>query len=192
MRISRRHFLVAGAALPAFAQISGTTIPNPIAPQGPLDYYCPMDKDVRSDKPGKCPKCGMTLLLGIPDQTEYPLDVIITPEHFHAGEKVEIAFTIKNPKDDKTVKDFTIVHEKLFHMFIVSSDLKYWIHDHPVFGEDGVFRYEETFPKPGMYRILGDFFPTGGIPQLVSRTVFVPGKSGEEAISMDVPKLEPD
>jgi len=24
-------------------------------------YYCPMDKDVVSDKPGKCPKCGMRL-----------------------------------------------------------------------------------------------------------------------------------
>jgi membrane fusion protein, copper/silver efflux system len=26
-------------------------------------YYCPMDLDVRSDKPGKCPKCGMNLVL---------------------------------------------------------------------------------------------------------------------------------
>ena len=25
-------------------------------------YYCPMDKDVVSDKPGKCPKCGMDLV----------------------------------------------------------------------------------------------------------------------------------
>ncbi len=25
-------------------------------------YYCPMDTDVVSDKPGKCPKCGMDLI----------------------------------------------------------------------------------------------------------------------------------
>ena len=25
-------------------------------------YYCPMDKDVHSDKLGKCPKCGMELV----------------------------------------------------------------------------------------------------------------------------------
>lgn len=25
-------------------------------------YVCPMDKDVTSDKPGKCPKCGMKLV----------------------------------------------------------------------------------------------------------------------------------
>ncbi len=24
-------------------------------------YHCPMDKDVTSDKPGKCPECGMEL-----------------------------------------------------------------------------------------------------------------------------------
>ncbi|SRR5260221_10688520 len=26
-------------------------------------YYCPMHKDVTSDKPGTCPKCGMDLVL---------------------------------------------------------------------------------------------------------------------------------
>ena len=25
-------------------------------------YSCEMDKDVKSDKPGKCPKCGMELV----------------------------------------------------------------------------------------------------------------------------------
>ena len=25
-------------------------------------YYCPMDKDITSDKPGKCSKCGMDLV----------------------------------------------------------------------------------------------------------------------------------
>ena len=26
-------------------------------------YTCPMDPDLSSDKPGKCPKCGMDLVL---------------------------------------------------------------------------------------------------------------------------------
>jgi hypothetical protein len=36
-----------------------------LQPGGKLLYYtCPMPEhsDVRSDKPGKCPKCGMTLI----------------------------------------------------------------------------------------------------------------------------------
>ncbi len=32
----------------------------PAAEQGP--YHCPMHKDVVSDQPGKCPKCGMKLV----------------------------------------------------------------------------------------------------------------------------------
>jgi rubrerythrin len=36
-----------------------------ILPGGRVEYYtCPMPEhsDVRSDKPGKCPRCGMTLI----------------------------------------------------------------------------------------------------------------------------------
>ena len=32
---------------------------------------CPMDPDVRSMQPGRCPRCGMTLTPGIPDGLEY-------------------------------------------------------------------------------------------------------------------------
>jgi FtsP/CotA-like multicopper oxidase with cupredoxin domain len=33
-----------------------------LAPGASLSYYCPMDEDVISDQPGRCPKCGMKLL----------------------------------------------------------------------------------------------------------------------------------
>jgi hypothetical protein len=33
----------------------------------PVVYTCPMHPDVRSSKPGKCPKCGMTLVPKAPD-----------------------------------------------------------------------------------------------------------------------------
>ena len=70
---------------------------------------------------------------------------------------------------------FQIVHEKLFHMFVVSQDLQFFVHDHPVFQPDGDFLYNIAFPKPGMYRVLSDFFPSGGTPQLITSTVMVSG-----------------
>jgi hypothetical protein len=35
---------------------------NQTAQPHPVQYTCPMDPDVVSDKPGKCPKCGMDLV----------------------------------------------------------------------------------------------------------------------------------
>jgi manganese oxidase len=37
-------------------------VDGPEAPAGSIEYVCPMHPDVRSDEPGKCPKCGMNLV----------------------------------------------------------------------------------------------------------------------------------
>ena len=39
------------------------------------------------------------------------------------GDRVQLTFTIKDPKSGAAVTKFETVHEKLFHMFIVSQDL---------------------------------------------------------------------
>jgi hypothetical protein len=163
------------------------TTPLPPAPIAPQDYVCPMDKDVRSDKPGTCPRCGMKLVLGIPDDVEYPLELKINPKAFRAGEKVQFTFRVVDPKTSKTVNHFEIVHDKFFHMFIASQDLQFFRHEHPVPQPDGTFEFNMIFPKPGMYRVAGDFYPAGGTPQLVARTVIVPGAPGTE-----VPIVQPD
>jgi hypothetical protein len=41
---------------------------------------------------------------------------------------------------------------------------------------DGLFQFAVTFPKPGVYRVLGDFYPLGSLPQLASETIIVPGE----------------
>jgi hypothetical protein len=165
--------------------------PPASTPTVPQDYVCPMDKDVRSDKPGFCPRCHMALVLGIPDEEEYPLDLKVTPAVFHAGEKVKITFQIKDPHTGKIIDHFELVHDKLFHMFVVSEDLKYFLHDHPVPQPDGSFVFDMIFPKPGMYRIVGDLYPTGGTPQLIAKTVIVPGAAGADVPLVDA-KLQPE
>jgi hypothetical protein len=63
----------------------------------------------------------------------------------------------------------------MFHLFIVSEDLNHFEHGHPILGSDLGFRHKTKLPKPGMYRLLSDFYPKGGTPQLVEQTLLVSG-----------------
>lgn len=117
----------------------------------------------------------MKLVLGIPDGLEYPVELSFRPHVIRPGEKVELSFRITDPKSGKLVQKFEIVHERLFHLFIVGQDLRHFVHDHPVLGKDNIFRFTATFPQAGLYRLLGDFYPAGGTPQLIAKTLIVPG-----------------
>jgi hypothetical protein len=185
--LMRVMLLFVAALLWAQDPVSKFPLPTPDLPEAPVEFVCPMDPDVRSSGPGKCSRCGMALMPGIPDQVEYPVDLQVTPRMIKPGTKVALAFTIRDPKTGEQVKHFEVVHEKLFHMFIVSQDLKFFIHEHPAIGSDAVFRYDAVLPKPGMYRILSDFYPKGGTPQLIARTLLVPGGPIQPGA-----KLQPD
>ena len=147
-----------------------------------------MDPDVRGTRPGVCSRCGMKLVAGLPDPVEYHLDLSVTPRAPKVGQKARINFGIHDPWKDRPVTNYQIVHEKLFHMFVVSEDLKVFVHDHPV-GPDaeGNFYYDYAFPQSGMYRLLGDFYPDGATPQLIAKTILAPGIP-----SMPPPKITRD
>jgi hypothetical protein len=138
-------------------------------------YVCPMDPDVRSNREGVCSRCGMKLVAGLPDPVEYPLDLSITPHKLAVGQKATLDFVVRDPWKNRPVTSFQIVHEQLFHLFVVSQDMQFFVHDHPRFQPDGNFVYDLAFPKAGMYRVLGDFYPDGATPQLITKTVIVPG-----------------
>jgi Heavy metal binding domain len=66
-----------------------------------LAYVCPMDRDIRSNEPGKCSRCGMELVAGIPDQTEYHLDLTVTPTPAKPGDRVRLTFEVFDPWKDQ-------------------------------------------------------------------------------------------
>src|SRR5437016_2007432 len=96
----------------------------PAVPDDPeVEFICPMDKDVRSKTPGKCPICGMTLVAGIPDPHEFPVRITTKPRILKPGEDTLLTFRVEDPTTAKTVHDFEIMHEKLFHLFLISQDM---------------------------------------------------------------------
>src|SRR5258708_21272616 len=92
------------------AQDSQLTAPP--AASAPLDYMCPMDLDVRSATPGKCPRCGMTLRLGIPEPVEYPLELKLVPPAPKAEAPVTFLFKVHDPVSNAPVTKFEIVRSE--------------------------------------------------------------------------------
>jgi hypothetical protein len=172
--LPRRHWMLASAA--ALVLRAQET-----------EFVCPMDRDVRSAVPGTCPRCGMKLVAGLPMPVEYPFEFRAHPPSIPAGRDLTLEFRVLDPKTGRPVTAFEIIHEKLFHLFLVSQDLEYFSHEHPVLGRDGWFRLKTHLPKPGVYRLLADFDPAGGTPQLAARTFSTAGWSAPLASSIAHP-----
>jgi len=139
------------------------------------EFVCPMDPDMRSPRPGNCPRCGMKLVAGLPAPVEYPMEFRAVPDNIPAGRDVTFEFRVLDPKTGRPVTRFETVHEKLFHLFVVSHDLEYFSHEHPTLLRSGWFRLRTRLPKPGTYRLLADFAPLGGSPQLAAHTLSTAG-----------------
>lgn len=133
-----------------------------------------MDPDVRSEKPGVCPRCGMKLVLGVPERVEYPLELSQSPDLLTPGGEVRLTFRVRDP-NGRSVNRFEIVHEKLMHVFLVSENLEFFAHLHPEPDAAGTFRLKTRLPQGGMYRLLVDYYPAGSVPQLAVKSVFVSG-----------------
>ena len=154
-------------------------------------YVCPMHPDVMSEKPGKCPKCVMTLVrTRRPEMAEYEVQLATTSAVVKFGEKFRLTFFILHSKIGAPVKDFNVVHDMPFHLFIVSQDLTYFAHIHPREQADGSFTIDTMVPKAGSYIIYCDVFPVGGMPQVAHLSLITAGFEGDLFSSQA--QLEPD
>jgi hypothetical protein len=138
-------------------------------------FYCPMEPDVRSNQAGRCPRCGMTLVEGVPDILEYPVDLATDPAVPRPNQLTRLTFGLIDPRTERPVRTLEVVHEKLYHVFVVSQDLSFFLHTHPERQADEDFHLDVRLPKPGLYRVLSDFYPSGATPQLITNTLIVAG-----------------
>lgn len=188
--ISRRSALASLAAVslgqaqaPPAKRIDNDTPPEP-------DFYCPMDKDIRSKDIGKCPRCGMKLIPSIADPLEYPVDLTVSPKPPRAGQVTKLRFRILDPRKGTLVRKFELMHERLFHLFVISEDLSYFVHEHPEQLSSGEFLLELPLPYGGPHRLLTDFFPMEGTPQMNAQTLYVAGPRNAAARAL-APDLTP-
>src|SRR5258706_7685505 len=61
-------------------------------------WFCPMHPEVTASEAGRCPKCGMAMVVGDPfDTREYGLHFSTLPGAVRAGAPVRLMFTVPHP-----------------------------------------------------------------------------------------------
>ncbi len=143
-------------------------------------FTCSMHPEIRTSAPGKCPKCEMTLVSVTPAVPEdFDLRVECSPKAPRPNEKVRLRFSIFNPRTGQQVRQFNIMHEQLFHLFVVSADMTEFQHIHPDIQPDGSFVIDTVLPVAGPYKIYSDFYPNDGTPQVLQRGIVTAGYSSD-------------
>ncbi|MEK8126604.1 hypothetical protein WMW72_01635 [Paenibacillus filicis] len=98
----------------------------------------------------------------------------------HAGNKEKLTIRIQD-EHEAPVYQFRVNHEKLMHLIVVSRDLSFFNHIHPVYRGKGVFDVDLSFPAGGDYKLFTDFVPEGGKPAVLSEWVKVGGEARPSA-----------
>jgi heavy metal-binding protein len=163
----------------------------PLLAQDAEQFTCPMHLEVRTDRPGACPKCSMALVPTAPAvPRDFDLQVEATPRAIQPGKPVRLRFRIANPISGEPIRNFGVLHDKLFHLFVVSQDLREFQHIHPAHQPDGSFVIDTVLPRAGQYKLYADFYPEGGVPQVLQQQLRTAGGSSDLYASR--PQLEPD
>jgi len=161
------------------------------SPEEETAYVCPMHADYTMDVAGKCPRCGMALVRAAPfDVRDYQLDFSTVPPVVKPGQKATLRFRVFHPGTNEPIKKFEPVHEKPYHLFVISQDMEYFQHIHPEEGMGGTWTIDLTLPKAGYYKVLSDFLPSGGASQFIARPLVTAGYVGD--LAADSAHLVPD
>jgi len=150
-----------------------------------------MHGDYTMEIAGKCPRCGMDLVRAAPfDVRDYQLDFRTVPALVKPGQKTTLRFRILHPGTGEQIRKFEVVHERQYHLFVISQDMEYFQHIHPEEMPDGTWTIDVTLPKAGYYKVLSDFMPTGGASQFIARPLVTSGYAGD--LAADSAHLIPD
>jgi hypothetical protein len=181
----QRRSGVPAAPAPAPAQAPAASSDDETA------YMCPMHPDYTSEQSGTCPRCGMRLVLATPfDMRDERLEFQTIPPLAKAGTPVTLLFNVLRPASNEQVTQFELVHDRLYHVFVISQDMTQYFHIHPQQRPDGRWAVDVTLPVPGYYTVLSDFLPKGGSPQFIARPLVTAGVTAD--IIHAGAHLEPD
>ena len=170
-----------------------------IPPNEVARYQCPMDEGYLSEKPGACPLCGMALVpiassirttlhdaqyqmaLSALPQPSAMSDTGLRDPDVKSIDNLTLRLTFTPQHDGRLLRELAVTHEHLLHLIIVSADLQFFDHVHPVLREEsGSLEIVYRFPRPGRYLLFADITPRGQRSQVFRFPVTVPASNGPE------------
>jgi hypothetical protein len=111
-----------------------------------------------------------------------------TPGEIPVGKPATWTLQINDAKTGAPVKDFSVVHDKLMHLIVVSRDLKWFNHIHPEYKGNGTFKVTTTLPRAGSYKLYADYTPKGKTQEVAPHEFATVGT----AVSSTNASLTPD
>ena len=184
MKGTRRVHIVSLLVAPfAIALLIHAQQSGPATSASDLDasaFVCPMHPDYTLDIEGRCPRCGMPLVRATPfDVRDYDVQFTTTPAVVKPGEKATWRLAVSHPGNGNRIMKFETVHERQFHLFVISQDMEHFQHIHPELRPDGAWTIDVTLPREGYYKVLSDFLPAGGSWQFIVRPLVTAGYKGD-------------
>ncbi|WP_270090763.1 heavy metal-binding domain-containing protein [Sphingobacterium sp. SYP-B4668] len=145
-------------------------------------YACPMHPEVTGIQGDKCPKCGMTLVATKAEESaRYEVELTTLPKPIVVGKSAILTLAIT--QDGQHVP-LEVSHEMKVHLMVVSEDLRWYRHIHPIQQTDGTYTVTETFHNGGRYLLFADFKPMGGAQVLRTLQIDVEGYHMTSAAEM--------
>ena len=172
-----------------------TPLITPVPPNEVAQYQCPMHDGIVSVTPGVCPLCGMSLMpiLRTPRTAlhapEYDMTLETSLKNPLEGQPTTLTFTPL--KNGSLFRDLMIVHTKILHLIIISSDFTFFDHVHPILQPNGSLTLTYTFPRTGTFLLYADITPTGERSQVFRLPVVVASPGDAPSLLMDAPDLTP-
>jgi uncharacterized membrane protein len=140
-----------------------------VPPNEVAHFQCPMHDGILAEKAGNCPVCGMTL---VPIQYgvrkilhDAPFDLRLAADPT-SSDPLKLRLRFIPLQDGKVIPQLPIVHEHPLHLTIVSQDLSFFAHVHPIPRGDGSLEIEFPFPHPGPYLLFAEYMPIGQRDQI--------------------------
>lgn len=150
-----------------------------VPPNEVARFVCPMHEGIRAVEAGNCALCNMPLVPidSTPRTTLHDVgyEMDVTAPASETPRSVLLKLTPR--RDRQVLRDLARVHEYLLHLIVVSDDLGFFDHVHPVQQDDGSFALPYTFPRDGRYLLFADVTPKGARSQVFRTSVQFGGTS---------------